>query len=111
MPRTTVNIDAAVLAELKRRQQREGKSLGQLVSATLDTNVLVFGADETSDRHRARALLEHIATNASITYVFWPVLLGYSNTGRAPDSGRASRALQRWCPHGERSYGMHTWSP
>jgi len=32
MPRTTVDIDAAVLHELKRRQKREGKSLGQLIS-------------------------------------------------------------------------------
>lgn len=32
MPRTTVDIDAAVLRELKRRQKRERKSLGQLVS-------------------------------------------------------------------------------
>ncbi len=35
MPRTTIDIDAAVLQELKRRQRREGKSLGQLVSELL----------------------------------------------------------------------------
>ncbi len=35
MPRTTIDIDAAVLRELKRRQRREGKSLGQLVSELL----------------------------------------------------------------------------
>lgn len=46
--------------------------------ATLDVNVLVYAADETSTRHgRARALLEHVATSSSITYFFWPVLLGY----------------------------------
>lgn len=32
MPRTTVDIDAGVLRELKRLQKREGKSLGQLIS-------------------------------------------------------------------------------
>ena len=35
MPRTTVNIDASVLRELKQRQQREGKPLGELVSELL----------------------------------------------------------------------------
>ncbi len=48
------------------------------MSATLDVNILVYAADETSIRHaRARALLEHVATSPSITYLFWPVLLGY----------------------------------
>lgn len=37
MPRTTLNIDADVLRELKRRQRKEGKSLGQLVSELLAT--------------------------------------------------------------------------
>ena len=32
MPRTTIDIEATVLRELKRLQQREGKPLGQLVS-------------------------------------------------------------------------------
>lgn len=35
MPRTTLNLDASVLQELKRRQRREGKPLGQLVSEIL----------------------------------------------------------------------------
>lgn len=35
MPRTTLNIDASVLRELKRRQRRENKNLGQLVSELL----------------------------------------------------------------------------
>ena len=48
------------------------------MSATLDVNILVYAADETSSRHvRARSLLEHVATSQSITYLFWPVLLGY----------------------------------
>lgn len=48
------------------------------MSKTLDVNILVYAADEMSDRHqRARALLDHVATSSSITYLFWPVLLGY----------------------------------
>src|SRR5437588_8894146 len=48
------------------------------MSATLDVNILVYAADEASARHpRARALLDHVATSSSITYLFWPVLLGY----------------------------------
>lgn len=35
MARTTIDIDPTVLAELKRRQRREGKSLGRLVSELL----------------------------------------------------------------------------
>ena len=33
--RTTIDLDPTVLAELKRRQQREGKTLGRLVSELL----------------------------------------------------------------------------
>ena len=32
MPRTTVDIDASVLRELKKRQELERKTLGQLIS-------------------------------------------------------------------------------
>jgi hypothetical protein len=35
MPRTTIDIDAQVLRDLKDRQEREGKTLGQLVSELL----------------------------------------------------------------------------
>jgi len=35
MARTTLNIDPSVLAELKRRGRREGKSLGRLASELL----------------------------------------------------------------------------
>ncbi len=37
MPRTTIDIDPTVLRELKRRGQREGKSLGRVVSEILTT--------------------------------------------------------------------------
>jgi hypothetical protein len=35
MPRTTLDLDPSVLAELKRRGRREGKSLGRIVSELL----------------------------------------------------------------------------
>ena len=35
MPRTTLDIDASVLRELKRRQRRERKTLGQVASELL----------------------------------------------------------------------------
>jgi hypothetical protein len=35
MPRTTVDLDASVLRELKRRAKAEGKSLGDVISQTL----------------------------------------------------------------------------
>lgn len=35
MPRTTVDLDAAVLRELKRRKRASGQSIGQLASELL----------------------------------------------------------------------------
>jgi hypothetical protein len=35
MPRTTIDIDATVLRELKRRQRAEGRTMGQLASELL----------------------------------------------------------------------------
>jgi hypothetical protein len=63
MTRTTIDIDAAVLRELKERQQREGKTLGELVSELLasaldreETAPVPF--TWTSRRMRARVDLE-----------------------------------------------------
>ena len=47
MPRTTVNIDAPLLRDLKRLQKREGKPLGRLISELL--------ADALVRRQRASA--------------------------------------------------------
>lgn len=35
MPRTTLNLDAAVLRDLKKRQKREGRPLGDIASELL----------------------------------------------------------------------------
>jgi hypothetical protein len=45
MPRTTLDLDGAVLAELRRRGRREGKSMGQVAS-----EVLAKGMAEGTDR-------------------------------------------------------------
>jgi hypothetical protein len=45
LPRTTVDLDASVLRELKRRQEREHKPLGQLISELV---AKALAADEVS---------------------------------------------------------------
>lgn len=49
--RTTLDIDSSVLEELRRRQRRENKSLGQLASELLAHALAV-----TADEHPAAAL-------------------------------------------------------
>ena len=44
VPRTTVDIDASVLRELKRRQEHERKTLGQLISELLAQAMAAEGA-------------------------------------------------------------------
>lgn len=48
MARTTVDIDASVLRELKKRQERERKTLGQLIS-----ELLVKAMEAENDRTAA----------------------------------------------------------
>ena len=50
MPRTTLDLDASVLRELKRRQLREKKTLGRLASELLARAL----ADERGDEPPAR---------------------------------------------------------
>jgi hypothetical protein len=50
MPRTTIDIDPAVLRRLKERKRREGKTLGQLVSE------LLAGALRETDAPKPREL-------------------------------------------------------
>src|SRR5437899_971378 len=45
MPRTTIDIDASVLRELKRRQRREKKTLGQLASDLISRAVIVVAGE------------------------------------------------------------------
>lgn len=48
------------------------------MSATIDTNVLVYASNSRDPRYAgARALVERLAGGPEILYLFWPVLLGY----------------------------------
>ena len=64
MPRTTIDIDPQVLRELKKRQRRQGKTLGRLVSELLSTALAhdephaASAVDWTSRRMGARVDLE-----------------------------------------------------
>ena len=49
MPRTTVDIDASVLRELKKRQERERKTLGQVISELL---AQAMGVDDAARADR-----------------------------------------------------------
>ena len=53
MTRTTIDLDAAVLGELKRCQQRDGRTLGQLASELL-ADALRAEPPETLQPHRFR---------------------------------------------------------
>ena len=48
MPRTTIDIEANVLRELKRLQKREGKPLGQLVSELVSAALARDDGEEAS---------------------------------------------------------------
>lgn len=56
VPRTTVDIDAPVLAELKRRARRDGATLGRLVS-----DLLAQALGRTRGRPPAPAPFEWVA--------------------------------------------------
>jgi uncharacterized protein len=48
------------------------------LSATLDTNILVYASNERDPAHRvARSLLERLTAGPDLLYLFWPTLLGY----------------------------------
>lgn len=48
------------------------------MSVTIDTNVLVYAANEDDPAHqRSRELVERLAAGPTILYLFWPALLGY----------------------------------
>jgi toxin-antitoxin system PIN domain toxin len=48
------------------------------LSATVDTNVLVYASNEDDPLHApAKRLLERLAEGPDLLYLFWPALLGY----------------------------------
>src|SRR5215210_3185082 len=48
------------------------------MSATVDTNVLVYASNADDPLHdRAEDLVRNLAVGPELVYLFWPVLLGY----------------------------------
>jgi uncharacterized protein len=48
------------------------------MSATLDTNILVYASNQDDPVHeQAGRLLERLAAGPDLVYLFWPTLLGY----------------------------------
>jgi toxin-antitoxin system PIN domain toxin len=55
------------------------------VTATLDTNVLLYASDESCPFHGpAIDLLETLAAGPDLVYLFWPVALGYLRISTHP---------------------------
>lgn len=48
------------------------------MSATLDTNILVYASNTAHRLHdQATALVARLATGPELVYLFWPTLMGY----------------------------------
>lgn len=55
------------------------------MSATLDTNILLYASDESSSFHEAAIeLLGSLATGPDLVYLFWPVALSYLRIATHP---------------------------
>lgn len=55
------------------------------MSQTVDTNVLLYAADQSSARHEAASrLVSELAGGPSLLHVFWPTLLGFVRIATHP---------------------------
>ena len=55
------------------------------MTATLDTNILLYASDESSSFYGpAIELLETLAAGPDLVYLFWPVALGYLRISTHP---------------------------
>lgn len=55
------------------------------MSATVDTNILVYATDTGSDvGEAARDLIETLARGPDLLYVFWPALMGFVRVATHP---------------------------
>lgn len=55
------------------------------MSQTLDVNVLLYAADESSPRHgEARRVVEALAAGPEIAYLFWPTIMAYLRISTHP---------------------------
>ncbi len=60
------------------------------MSSTLDTNILVYSADSASPFHtKATELLEQVAAGPDLTYLLWPVIMGYLRISTHPSIFRS----------------------
>lgn len=72
-------------ARRPRGQGGASTSVSRHLSATLDTNILIYASDQGSDRYgRARELVENFAAGPELGYLFWPVLMGYLRVSTHP---------------------------
>lgn len=63
MPRTTLDIDSSVLADLRKRASGEGKSMGQLASE------LLAGSLTSADEHAEPAQIDWISRDLGTPHV------------------------------------------
>jgi toxin-antitoxin system PIN domain toxin len=55
------------------------------LSATVDTNVLLYAANADDDAHTvARELLERLARGPDLFYLFWPTIMGFLRIATHP---------------------------
>jgi toxin-antitoxin system PIN domain toxin len=55
------------------------------LSATIDTNVLLYAANADDDAHvPARELLERLAAGPDLLYLFWPTIMGFLRISTHP---------------------------
>ncbi len=55
------------------------------MSATVDTNVLLYAANTDDDAHAAaRELVERLAAGPDLLYLFWPTIMGFLRIATHP---------------------------
>jgi uncharacterized protein len=55
------------------------------LSATVDTNVLLYAANDDDETHLAsRELLERLAGGPDLLYLFWPTIMGFLRISTNP---------------------------
>jgi toxin-antitoxin system PIN domain toxin len=55
------------------------------LSATLDSNILLYASDEASPYHaRARAFLQTLAGGPDLVHLFWPTIMSYLRIATHP---------------------------
>jgi hypothetical protein len=55
------------------------------LSATVDTNILLYAANADDDAHAgARELIERLARGPDLLYLFWPTIMGFLRIATHP---------------------------